>query len=120
MNQEIKARWVAALRSGEYAQDAGALRTDSGFCCLGVLCDLHAKETNTEWLLWVNGKCVYENGTAVLPQSVMLWAKLVDDTAFPRVSIEDQISTLTAHNDGLGVITRKTFIQIADAIEAQL
>lgn len=40
MDQEIKTRWVAALRSGRYTQGQGALRSEDNFCCLGVLCDL--------------------------------------------------------------------------------
>lgn len=48
MNQEIKKRWVAALRSGDYKQGTGALRNaDNKFCCLGVLCDLHSKAHGT-------------------------------------------------------------------------
>ena len=40
MNDNAK-RWIAALRSGEYAQGKGYLRThDDTFCCLGVLCDV--------------------------------------------------------------------------------
>jgi hypothetical protein len=45
---EVKAKWVAALRSGEYLQGQGNLKNsqfvESGiqhrFCCLGVLCDV--------------------------------------------------------------------------------
>lgn len=37
---ELRDRWVRALRSGDYKQTKGRLRTESGFCCLGVLCDL--------------------------------------------------------------------------------
>lgn len=40
MNPEIKERWVAALRSGEYAQTMGFLHDKEGFCCLGVLCEI--------------------------------------------------------------------------------
>lgn len=40
MNPEMKTKWVAALRSGEYKQITGFLRYEEGFCCLGVLCDL--------------------------------------------------------------------------------
>lgn len=40
MDQEFKARWVAALRSGEYKQGYGRMRTGNRFCCLGVVCDL--------------------------------------------------------------------------------
>jgi hypothetical protein len=39
MDAELKAKWVAALRSGQYKQNRFNLyhkRTDS-FCCLGVL-----------------------------------------------------------------------------------
>lgn len=37
---ELEQKWVAALRSGKYQQDSGRLRTEKGFCCLGVLCDV--------------------------------------------------------------------------------
>lgn len=33
-------KWIAALRSGIYPQANGFLRTQEGYCCLGVLCDL--------------------------------------------------------------------------------
>ena len=49
MNTQIKQQWVTALRSGEYTQARWNLQTEQGFCCLGVLCDLYAKETGTEW-----------------------------------------------------------------------
>ena len=41
MNDELKAKWVAALRSGEYSQGTGYLRQArwNTFCCLGVLAD---------------------------------------------------------------------------------
>ena len=35
---------IAALRSGDYEQTNGALRSRDAFCCLGVLCDLHLDE----------------------------------------------------------------------------
>lgn len=40
MNPEIKARWLAALRSGEYIQGHQRLRDGDGYCCLGVLCEI--------------------------------------------------------------------------------
>ena len=42
MDQELKAKWVAALRSGKYQQTTGMLRESesNGFCCLGVLLDI--------------------------------------------------------------------------------
>lgn len=47
MNPEIKARWVAALRSGDYKQGEGTLRRVDGtvtHCCLGVLCELAVQD----------------------------------------------------------------------------
>ena|SRR3989304_915908 len=49
MNADIKKRWVKALRSGRYAQARHALRTDQGFCCLGVLCDIVKKDVKKSW-----------------------------------------------------------------------
>ncbi len=40
MNAEIKAQWVAALRSGKYEQTTERLCDDDGYCCLGVLADV--------------------------------------------------------------------------------
>jgi hypothetical protein len=40
MNAELKQKWVEALRSGKYPQGINYLRTDQGYCCLGVLCDV--------------------------------------------------------------------------------
>lgn len=49
MDPKLKAKWVAALRSGEYLQGDGYLVQVDGddeedgehkFCCLGVLCDI--------------------------------------------------------------------------------
>lgn len=47
MKAELKAKWVAALRSGDYRQVNGSLKEELeagtgefGYCCLGVLCEL--------------------------------------------------------------------------------
>lgn len=117
MKPEIKAQWIAALRSGEYEQGRGSLRTIydswSEYCCLGVLCDLHAKATGTNW----DGE-VYLNEGAVLPATVIKWAKL-DDEAAPEGYL------LIEHNDGLqdedgSSLAPKDFNQIADLIEKHL
>lgn len=39
MTPELKARWIEALRSGEYRQARNAMNRDNeSYCCLGVLC----------------------------------------------------------------------------------
>ena len=45
MYKEIRDEWVAALRSGKYAQTRGKLRKADGYCCLGVLCDIRSDVT---------------------------------------------------------------------------
>ena len=49
MKPSIKQKWLDALRSGEYSQGTGHLYSGRGFCCLGVLCDIYAKEKNESW-----------------------------------------------------------------------
>lgn len=51
LKPEVKEKWLNALRSGEYEQTNGCLRDmgnekiPSGYCCLGVLCDVYIKDT---------------------------------------------------------------------------
>lgn len=72
MDSKVKARWVAALRSGDYKQGRLRLRTTSKlagdkFCCLGVLCDIEQPE------LWGKGKEWHNDGsTAQLPYPLRL------------------------------------------------
>lgn len=41
MTSQLKAKWVAALRSGDFTQGFGYLnRGNKQFCCLGVLCEV--------------------------------------------------------------------------------
>lgn len=40
MKKEVAEKWVEALRSGKYKQTRSQLRDLSGYCCLGVLCDI--------------------------------------------------------------------------------
>lgn len=44
MKKEFKAKWIAALRSGEYKQTKGHLHDENGYCCLGVLCEVTQPE----------------------------------------------------------------------------
>ena len=43
------AAWIKALRSGKYKQTQGDLRNFHGYCCLGVYCDVQAKEGKGAW-----------------------------------------------------------------------
>jgi hypothetical protein len=111
MNPQIKQKWVDALRSGEYQQTQKRLRTEDGFCCLGVLCDLYGKENNVEWQHNEVVGYFYENHSFSLPSSVVEWSGVEDGNPF----VNDQTSSLGSLND-----KGSTFIEIADLIEEQL
>lgn len=108
MNAEIKQRWVAALRSGEYKQGTGILHRDDKYCCLGVLCDLHAKETDGEWTTYDDWTYSYLNSVGLLPRTVCAWSGI--DYELPNEN------ELIALNDTKG----KDFNEIADFIEEKL
>jgi hypothetical protein len=59
MNKELKERWVAALRSGDYPQTQNELCNSEGYCCLGVLCDI---VDNTKWKNSEDGVISYDFG----------------------------------------------------------
>lgn len=126
MNADVKARWIAALRSGNYNQTRGclgAINTETGsqaHCCLGVLCEIlsipsQRKATdvhNVVELAYGNPNELPER--AILPTSAQEAAGL--DAANPSaVTVSGLDSSLAELND-MG----KTFDEIADIIEAQL
>ena len=101
MDAEIKRKWVEALRSGKYSQCRDALRKESDYCCLGVLCDLQAPE---EWRNEMGiFKHRYEQG--IPDEGIRGPARLKYDDA----------SDLAEMND-----SGKSFAEIADYIEQNL
>lgn len=130
LESEVKAMWVAALRSGKYTQGKGTLRLQNKetgeckHCCLGVLCDLYNSK------LW-KGPAQYSNTlegdyiqygtqddiqTNYPPIEVYSWAVIGGtNLGYMRVTINGEHLSLAAHND-----EGRTFAEIADAIEAQL
>lgn len=112
MNQEVKKLWVDALRSGDYKQCKEQLRDENNkFCCLGVLCNLHAIAHPTIAAQQEN-KTEYIGQKALPSQLVYHWAGLPVNTC---VTINGYIACLQNHNDD-----GRTFKQIAKAIEEQL
>jgi hypothetical protein len=78
MKQEVMRIWVDALRSGEYTQGRGCLKSTSGnHCCLGVLCELYDKN-NEEKLakLEVEGMVFFNENSRLTPMKVVDWAGL--------------------------------------------
>lgn len=113
LTPELKAKWVAALRGGEYVQGDGELYSDCSepptYCCLGVLgalCgvsldDLSGQQTLDEIDLAVLGP----------------WGNIDD----PSVNPSDP-ATLTTTQRKLAVMNDggSSFKQIADWIEVNL
>jgi hypothetical protein len=135
MDAKIAGKWVAALRSGDYVQARGTLRGPAeddagavGYCCLGVLCDLHREfiesqvgPGHAEWVPTAEMKSVgvarimaYRSGSyqaeGVLPGPVKEWAGL--DSINPCASGCGYLSEL---NDGC-----HSFAHIADIIEGKV
>jgi hypothetical protein len=130
MNAELKAQWIAALRSGEYEQGSWQLRygsPDEGLnhCCLGVLCDVVAPDNwndNNEWTSIVEEDII---GTSVLPglfaEQVLgkFWSdepsgiEINSNGTLPFTDRDGFPVSLTSLNDSGWF----TFDQIADVIE---
>ena len=123
MNPQIKARWVAALRSGLYKPGRQVLHRDDTFCCWGVLCDLHRLETGGEWVdagRIAGGGMLYLGNNGLPPAVVEEWAGtesrvivLHKDVAFGFVRVV--LSTVNDRSDSPDI-----FAVIADLIEEQL
>lgn len=116
MDARVKTQWLAALRSGEYDQRYWQLRFGGEYCCLGVLCDLHAKETGSEWGSLADDDDSYLDSTGSLPAEVITWSGLED--ADPEIGEDEYAHPTTASdwNDSF----QKTFTEIADLIERHL
>jgi hypothetical protein len=116
MDPDIKERWIKALRSGKYEQDQGFLRTPDGYCCLGVLSDLYAKDNDLKWLRanWVYRLEGSDNDTW-LTSHIVAWAKLNSKILVEKATgyeiIVDQYDLAKMNDDDV------SFSEIADVIE---
>ena len=112
-------KWVAALRSGEFHQVCEFLKTDKGYCALGVACALFLREGNhlrveekeekdlNELLIRVY---TFNDNCRQLPAAVRRWLGLntrfhVDDFGQSELSSEN--------DDGF------SFAEIANIIESE-
>lgn len=74
MKKAIMEKWVAALRSGEYEQGTDFLRqSNNKFCCLGVLCNLHA-QAHPKIAAKETDPTKYLDCDEMLPREVQNWA----------------------------------------------
>lgn len=120
MDPRIKGEWLRALRSDEYRQGTGTLRYGNEFCCLGVLCDVYAKETKVDWEGDYAGRDDYTfmGCGSALPEEVMEWAGLDHEFGWEGLRMDMPLQNrynLADLNDG-----GKTFKEIAEVIEREL
>jgi hypothetical protein len=112
MDATLKAKWVAALRSGEYQQAREILHVDrQRFCCLGVLCTLvpHVEFTGDDALYRDDEGDVHDaDGELPLPVRDMSGIS------------KDEMIHLIQMNDGKDDVRQHSFPEIADWIEANL
>lgn len=105
--KEVLRLWVAALRSDEYKQGHGWLRTVGGsrYCCFGVLCDLAARDGGQQWRQRGGEMWVYDNNSSYIPDRMAKWLRL-----------QEYVTILVNRND-----TQKwSFAKIADYIEKKI
>lgn len=89
MKKNIAMKWVKALRSGKYKQGRDRLRTENNkFCCLGVLCNLHA-QAHPGFAARQRKVASYDGSHATVGPNVRGWAGLAtSDGDFNRNEVE--------------------------------
>lgn len=110
MPAKTKAKWLKALRSGDYQQAQNTLFDGKGYCCLGVLqqvCDGK-----------VESRELTEDIPAVMPSIAWYEAHNVVDAFGEYGDSYTYEGWLALMNDGSSSATpRKSFADIADWIE---
>ena len=124
MDAEMKAKWVEALRSGKFEQATEQLKSDGGYCCLGVLCIVAGaswqhftgvdEETgdylDLDNVPVANGECLSAGEDQELGSYAMKKFGITND--HQRI--------LVAMNDGIAGEPQQPFPVIADFIEKNL
>lgn len=103
---EVYQLWINALRSGKYKQTDGELKglLNKGqpvFCCLGVVCDLAAKDGGEKW-----DGIHYKDENEKLPEQIRKFLKMTTTQHNKLIEMNDSQS--------------KKFNEIADYIETKI
>jgi hypothetical protein len=121
MDPDVKQRWVQALRSGEFVQGTGALRTplpEGGFayCCLGVLCEI----VEPGWLSRPSKDYDEDDNPVQSTNADVFNADVTVDPLRPLLEDPAPLFDLAHRNDGTTGYVRHDFNQIATYIEENL
>lgn len=107
-------KWVEALESGKFQQSESFLRTGSGYCCLGVACQVfEAKATLVLESETKEGARVwsYDDKDSLAPKYVIDALDLYGSGGEPDKSISESLEDLTQLNDA-----GRPFTEIAEII----
>lgn len=110
MNAKLKAKWLRALRGGQYKQGTRTLvdATGTRFCCLGVLADIQG----FEWIDGIDGNLV-----PIRPNGRKALVGEGNDMLPPKhaggLNVCEQVDLAEMNDDG------GTFKKIADYIETR-
>lgn len=115
--KENRAKWVAALRSGNYSQTKEVLCDGGGgYCCLGVLCDIYEKETGDTLPKKESGMYKVSEDTLLDFPYVREWVGLQGTQGEFATRTDIPASLLTALNDEWD---NWDFNKLADLIESE-
>jgi hypothetical protein len=113
MKQDIKDKWVAALRSGDYKQDTTFLKLGDCFCVMGVLCDVVKEDLGLDWEF--NGSYSYiDRAESIIPKSIAEYVEF--DGVVVLLQYNDVAHDITRLNDTV----KLSFDELANLIEDQL
>jgi hypothetical protein len=104
---ELRKKWIEALRSGRFKQGRTALRTGDKYCCLGVACEI----AGLSGVRGKNGIYTYNGRIEYVPLELQRALGLYSQDGAPRPDCENP--ALTFMNDNM----RATFNEIATALE---
>ena len=115
-------KWVETLRSGKYRQGVGMLRQrDNSYCCLGVACDIAAKDLHMKWMQR-GGEYEFGGRDVVLPPRVARYYGLeIPDPGitYPRGELLSCTEANDGWHDGKRNRARWSFKAIADGLERE-
>ncbi len=131
INKTRLKQWIKALRSNNYEQGTGSLRTAAGeYCCLGVVCELAEVPANFDQGQWKFG---VDGAMGLLPTEAVRWLfkdftpeeeeKFARFAADPDTVAEANLMIVRPARVGERLATvlndadKMTFSEIADALE---
>jgi hypothetical protein len=119
MNKKLKQKWITALKSGVYKQTTGKLKDNTGYCCLGVLCEVAGYKAELNSSYWGFALPTYD---VDLDDCQSFEVGALTDKLADEFGIASYTDYLMGLNDGDAANNVKSapFKQIADWIEATI